>query len=269
MLKRSHYIAMVLVALFVLALLSQSDWVAHGIRRLVGGLYLPFFGLANSTRSIADSASTALMSRPDLVKELLALRDENQRLKLEARQWDEAVKENNRLREALSLPQQAPWKLRSAVVVGRDPANWWRTIRINRGSRDGITNNLPVLSPQGFLVGRISETGYTHSQVVLLGDPDCRVSVLVESTRDHGVIAPSGGGPVDDSVVELKFLSGSSELTPGLWVRTSGLGGIFPKGILVGQVADVRRVQYGLHLEARVKLAARLSALEEVWVAWP
>lgn len=269
MLRRSHYIALVLGVLFVLALLSQSEWASARIKRVVGGLFIPLFGLASSAQHLAERGSAALTPRPELQRRLEEALQENQKLRLEAGQWDEAIRENARLRETLQLPKQFTRRLKLAQVVGRDPANWWRMVRINLGSRDGLTNNLPVISPQGFLVGRLSEVGLTHSQVVLLGDPDCRVSVLVETTRDHGVIAPADTGPVDSNIVELKYLSGNSELQSGQWVRTSGLGGIFPKGILVGQVADIRRVQYGLNLEARVKLAAQLNALEEVWVTWP
>ncbi len=269
MLKRSQYIALVLGLLFILALIGQSEQVASRVRAAVGGLFLPLFGVAGSAQQLADRGSAALTPRAELVKQLSELQTAYQQLRLQSVQWEETARENARLRDAFAIPRQVPWKLRLARVVGRDPANWWKNIRINLGTRDGITNMFPVISADGYLVGRISELGYTHSQVVVLGDPDCRVSVLIEPTRDHGVIAPAESGPVDNSIVDLKFLSRSSDIQPGQPVRTSGLGGVFPKGILVGQIADVHSVQFGLHVEARVKLAARLYALEEVWVVLP
>ena len=149
----------------------------------------------------------------------------------------------------------------------RDPANWWRTVQIDLGSRDGVRENLPVLTADG-LVGRVSSVGYTHAQVVLIGDPNCRVSALVENpAHDMGVISP--GGPLDNSLVELSYLSGSANLKPGQNVITSGLGGVFPKGIPIGQIVDARPVEYGLYTEARVKLSANLGALEQVWVLFP
>jgi rod shape-determining protein MreC len=82
----------------------------------------------------------------------------------------------------------------------RDPANWWRTVQIDLGSRDGVTDNLPVLTADG-LVGRVSSVGLTRSQVVLIGDPNCRVSALVENpAHDTGVISASG--PLDNTLVE-------------------------------------------------------------------
>jgi rod shape-determining protein MreC len=128
-----------------------------------------------------------------------------------------------------------------------------------------MSNNLPVLSPEGALVGRISSVSLTRSQVVLLGDPNCPVAAVVESeSRDNGVIG--GSGPVDSGFVELGFLSRNADLKPGQVVRTSGLGRVFPKDILIGQVVDAQPIEYGFGAVARVKLAANLNALEEVWV---
>ncbi len=153
--------------------------------------------------------------------------------------------------------------------MARDPANWWRTIRINLGSRDGISNNAPVLTAEG-LVGRVSEVGYAQSQVVLLGDPDCRVAVVVEGdNRDHGILAPSSSSPLDNTLVDLAYLSRSTQLKAGQRVLTSGLGGIFPAGIQVGQIVDFRSIDYGLYNEARVRLEVKMNTLEEVWVILP
>jgi rod shape-determining protein MreC len=115
------------------------------------------------------------------------------------------------------------------------------------------------------LVGRVGSVGLTRSQVVLVGDPNCRVSALVENeTRDTGVVGAAG--PLDSSLVDMSYLSRTANLKPGQTVVTSGLGGIFPKGIPIGKVVDAQAVDYGLRIEARVKLAANLSSLEEVWV---
>jgi rod shape-determining protein MreC len=118
------------------------------------------------------------------------------------------------------------------------------------------------------LVGRISSVSLTRSQVTLLGDPNCKVSARVDNeTRDVGVIGPSG--PLETDLVALGYLSRNASLKPGQSVVTSGVGGIFPTGIPIGTVVDVQPVDYGSRAEARVKLAANLSALDEVWVMFP
>jgi rod shape-determining protein MreC len=127
-----------------------------------------------------------------------------------------------------------------------------------------MATNLPVLTTDG-LVGRISSVGYARSQVVLIGDPNCRVSALVQDTaQDTGILSASG--PMDSSLADLTYLSSTASLKSGQQVVTSGIGGIFPKGIPLGQIVDSRQVAFGLYTEARVKLNANFGALEEVWV---
>src|SRR5439155_4709286 len=106
-------------------------------------------------------------------------------LKIRAVQAEESARENSRLRQYLGFPKQVPWKLKLARVVARDPANWWRTLKIDAGSRDGVTVNCAVISGDGYLVGRISEAAYAQSQVVAVGDPACRVSVLMEEEKNR------------------------------------------------------------------------------------
>jgi rod shape-determining protein MreC len=231
----------------------------------IGSVFLPLFGLANSSRELAGEAADAMTPRRELLRQNESLRRENDRLKLLGLQAEQALRENDRLRKLFAWQQQQPWKLKLANVVLREPANWWRTVQIDLGSRDGLSNNLPVLNAEGFLVGRIDAVSLTHSQVVLLGDPNCKVSARVENeAHDTGVISASG--PLDNEFVEMGFLSRDANLKPGQIIKTSGNGGIFPKEIVIGKVVDVRPVEYGLSLVARVKLAANLNALEEVWV---
>jgi len=171
------------------------------------------------------------------------------------------------LRALLNWQKQVPWKLKLARVIMRDPANWWRTVQIDLGSRDGVTNDLPVLTSAG-LIGRVSSVSLTRSQVVLIGDRDCRVSAIVENaTRDMGVVVASS--PLDTSLVNLTYLASSANLKAGQNVVTSGLGGVFPKGIPIGQIVYSSSVEYGLYTEAQVKLNANLGSLEQVWVLFP
>ncbi len=103
--------------------------------------------------------------------------------------------------------------------------------------------------------------------MVLIGDPNCQVSALVENpAHDMGVISP--GGPLDNSFVELSYLSGSANLKAGQNVITSG-SAAFSQGHSIGQIVDARPVEFGLYTEARVKLLVNLGSLEQVWVLFP
>lgn len=268
LLKKPQLIALGVVVVLTLVLLKLPARATANLKLAIRGLFLPVYGLADTTESAANAASYGLLPRHALVGRIQELEQQLQEAALHRMQAEEVMKENARLRTQLDLPRQTRWRLKPARVVARDPANWWRTIHIDVGSRDGVTNNLPVLTPQG-LVGMVSQAGLAQSQVLLVGDPGCPVSVIISETREQGMIAPSSSSPLDDTLVELTFLSRNSKLMPGQQVVTSGMGRIFPPGIVVGQVADVRSVGYGLYKEARVSLAVKMNALEEVWVKLP
>jgi rod shape-determining protein MreC len=264
MLKRPYYIALSLVLLLVLVVLNLPNRTAGHLKLAIGSMFLPLFGLASTAQQIPEQVRHAAVPRRVLVKDLQQLQQENQQLRLQAMQGRQAMRENARLRAMLDFKQQTPWDLQAAQIVGRDPANWWRTVKINRGSRDGVHPNSPVLTTDG-LVGRVSTVNLNHSQVILVGDPNCRVSAMVVETQDHGIIG-SSRHPTDPQLIELSYLSSNSLLQPGQEVITSSLGGIFPKGITIGEIVDVRSVGQGLYTEARVKLAVNLNQMETVWV---
>jgi rod shape-determining protein MreC len=264
MFKRKHYLALGAVTLVTALVLSLPSRAVSHLKLGIGGLFLPLFGAVNAARQLPDRAADTLLPRGELLKEIESLQRENQQLKIQNLQAAATAHENDRLRALVGWQRQQPWNLKLARVVLRDPANWWRTIQIDLGKRDGLVENLPVLTSDG-LVGRVSSVGFTRSQVVLVEDPGCRVSArVVNPAHDLGVISP--GGPLENSLVDLAYLSGNANLKPGQEVVTSGEGGIFPAGIPVGQIVDSRQAESGLYTEARVKLSANLGALDEVWV---
>ena len=264
MFKKKHYLALGAVVLVALLIFSLPQRATSRLKLAVGSLFLPLSGLLNTSQQLPVSAADAVMSRNALLKEITELQHENQQLRIQMMQAAATARENDQLRVLISWQRQVPWKVKLAKVVMRDPANWWNTVQINLGSRDGIAQNMPVLTPEG-LVGRVSSVGYTQSQVVLLGDPNCRVSAMVENTaHDIGIISASG--PLDNSLVDLTYLSGNADLKAGENVVTSGEGGIFPRGIFIGQIVDSEPVEFGLYTQARVKLSANLGGLEQVWV---
>jgi rod shape-determining protein MreC len=270
MLKRPHYIALGIVVILTIVLLKLPARTTSNLKLAISGLFLPLFGLAGSAEKLANNSSAAAVPKRMLLERLAQLEKENKESQLRLMQAEEAAKENARLRQQLGIAQRYLWKPRLARVVARDPANWWRTIKIDLGSRDGVATNAPVLAAAG-LVGRVAEVGFATSQVVLVGDPNCRVSVLVGDgpNREQGVIEAKSSSPLDSTLVDLSYLSRNAKITVGMPVVTSGLGGIFPPGIVVGEIADVRTIGYGLYREARVSLAVKMNSLEEVFVKMP
>jgi len=272
MLKKPHYIALGLVGLLTLIVLSLPQHTANQIKLAIGGLFLPLFGLSKSSQQLAREAGNAIVPRSELIRQNELLRQSNQVLRLHSMQEEAVLRENQHLRQLLNWRQSSPqslWRMKLARVVGQDPANWWHTIQIDLGSRDGMMTNLTVVVPEG-LVGRISAVSLTTSQVTLVGNADCKVaaSVGAVNTGEHGVIT-GGAGPLDSSLVTLSYLSATNNLKPGQIVMTSVEGGLTRAGIVIGQVVEnAHLVEIG-YAEVRVKLAANLNSLEEVWVLTP
>jgi rod shape-determining protein MreC len=266
--KKPQYIALSVVVLLTVLLLKLPSRATANFKRAVSGMFLPMSGLAGSVEDLAVKSSYWVLPRQALVQRIDELEKDKQSNAIRLMQADEVLKQNARLSALLSAARQYPWNKKLARVVSRDPANWWRTIRIGLGSRDGVVPFAPVFTPSG-LVGHVSEVGFAQSQVLLVGDPGCRVAVHVGETQEQGVIAPSSSSPLDDTLVELGYLSRHAKLLPGQLVVTSGVGPIFPRGLIVGQIADVRSAGDGLYKEARVSLAVKMNTLEEVWVMMP
>jgi rod shape-determining protein MreC len=273
MFKKPHYIALGVVGLVALIALNLPQHTASQIKLAIGSLFLPLFGLSKSAQQLAREAGNAVVPRSELLRQNESLRQSNEVYRIRAMQAEAVFRENERLRQLVNWSKSSPqslWNPRLAHVVGQDPANWWHTIQIDLGSRDGMQPNLPVVVAEGF-VGRISTVGLTTSQVVLIGDPNCKVSASValsDRTSELGVIT-GGASPVDNSLVTLSYLSSATSVKPGQIVRTSGESSLTRKGIVIGQIAEsAHEVEIG-YAEVRVKLAANLNSLEEVWVLMP
>jgi rod shape-determining protein MreC len=270
MLKKSHYIILICVVLMVLVLLQLPFGIMGKLKLAISGLFLPLFGLSSSTHQWLGQSKDELTPRRELLRQIEQLRLDNEQLQLRLQQDAQLWTENARLRAAVGWERQTRWHVMLARVIARDPANWWRSLEIDRGSRDGLRTNLAVLSADG-LVGRLQSVGQTRSQVILLGDPNLRVAAVVGGSTNvaTGIIAANTSLPQQDGMVDLDLLSGAGSVRPGQTVVTWGAGGVFPPGINIGKIVDLQAKDYGLSTEARVKLAANLGGLEEVWVLLP
>lgn len=268
MFKRPQWVAFSAVTLAVLVLWNLPDRLAARVKIALGALFLPLFGLVGSAQHLAAEASRAVVPRAELERQLEVLRRENLRLQLELTRAGAAFEENQRLRQLLAWRPAGPWQTRICAVLARDPEAWWQAIHIDAGARAGLRPGLPVLVPEG-LIGRVDRVAPTTAEVVLLGDPRCRVAVVVRETGETGVLTTRSAGMGDPRLVDLTHLPRHLAVQPGQTVFTSGLGGVFPPGLPVGAVVDTRSVAYGLYSEARVRLYADPSRLREVIVLLP
>ena len=262
---RSQQTAVGAVLLTVFLLLVMPESVRARLKSAIGGLFLPVIGISTTGQAALESLGQLGVTEPGPFPTNQAAGASPTVADLQLDN-DRLAEENRLLREAVEWERRIPWETRLARVVGRDPFNWWRRIKINLGSNKDIRLNQPVISVRGELVGRISEVGPLTSWVLLVGDPNCRFSALLKESRSQGGIVSPRQYSSDPRVVELTYLPIDVELRPGQAVVTSGLGGGFPKEIPVGQVVDSWTSKDGLYTEARVKLHANLNQLETVRV---
>jgi rod shape-determining protein MreC len=248
-----------------LALLKLPSQTMARFKMAIASLYVPLFGLSLSARGVVEKAGDAVVPRGELLRQNERLRLENEQLRIKSAQCDEIWRENARLRQLVGWRAQAAWKVKLARVIGRDPVNWWKTAQIDLGRRDGAKERLAVVSVDG-LVGRISQVADSWSQVLLLGDPNLRVAAVIKETREAGVVLAGSSASSANNYVDLGYLASYSSVKPGQYVYSSGDGGVFPGGILIGRVVDTHSQYDGLAMEARVQVAAHLNELEEVWV---
>ena len=265
MYKKPQYIAIGLVVALAVILLSLPAQSRAQLNRWISTLFVVGFEASETTESLADRTRAAVTPRKVLTKQIEDLQEEIQRLRLQNKQLESVTRENTQLRDLLAWKKQTPRNVKSAQVVGRDPANWHRMVLINLGVQHGMIENMPVMTNNG-LVGRISAVGETQSQVLLIGDPNCQVGALVESTGESGIIGPATSTTSDPKLINLLHIAADSKIEPGDRVITSGLGTIFPKGIPIGSIVHARTEASGLTLKARVRLFANVNRLENIWV---
>ena len=255
------------LGLILLIVLALAGLVLHS-----AGLLQPLEGLViRITTPLQEGMSllaTRLGEAAEAVRDLAELRQQNEELQAEN---DRLLLENVRLREIqhelallrdlLSFRQTNPsFEVQGAHVIGRDPSNLQSYVILDVGREKGIERNMPVVTDRG-LVGRIYEVGEGWSRVLLIIDSSSFVNALTQSTRANGLVQ----GQVDGTLVMLNIPQAET-VSVGDTVFTSGLGGNFPRQILIGQITEVEREDYELYQEATVQPTVDFQHLETVLV---
>lgn len=224
----------------VLALATSGNRTATWVENAVGTVTTP-------VQSFASQASAAITGFFQRIFKTTDADQENAQLKVKLAQYEqieqrlaEEQQENERLRALLNYAEEQEFSSYvTARVIGMDQGVWFSVFTINAGRKQGIEEDQPVISSSG-LVGRVTEVGATWSKVTAIIDTTSAVSVMVERTRDNGMVRGllSGDG---SELLELYYLPAGSDLVPGDIIVTNGVGGIFPKGVVLGTVIEVSR----------------------------
>ena len=199
---------------------------------------------------------------------LVNVRRENLQLKEDIRQFnsrltaaEEALHENARLNELLGLRKSIKDRTVTARVIGEDVTPWFRTLTIDRGAEDGLREGMPVLAAGG-VVGQTVKVSSSSSRVMLLTDNASGIAAIIQRSRARGVVKGKG-----DNLCSLEFAMRGEDVQVGDQVITSGVGGVFAKGSLIGEVTMVKKGEYGVFQTVTVRPAVNIARLEEVVVA--
>jgi rod shape-determining protein MreC len=256
-----------LIVLVVLSLVITTVWFREGDkgpfhRARIGVLAVaaPVQAvgevLTRPARGFVSWASDLGVSR----SQLEALRTQNTELRQRISTLEEARLENIRLKKLAGFAQASQTKTVGARVIGRPTNQWEGVITIDRGSADGITAGMPVVGAQGLLGQTVGVTKHA-AKVRLITDPRSGVAAMVQSTRAEGVVRGSIEGRMT-----LDFVSSETTVKAGDVVISSGMGGVYPKGLIVGEVTRVRTTPSSLYQDIEVTPAGELTGLEEVLV---
>ncbi len=196
-----------------------------------------------------------------LNQENQSLREENAALRNQIVLLEEARIENETLRRELAFKSAVPqFQLLAAEVVGHDSSDLMHYLIIDRGSQDGIVRGMPVLTSEG-LVGRVHEVSRNSSKVMLITDPSSSVAALIQRTRGTGMVQ----GTLGDQLT-MDYITPDDPVLPGDVVLTSGLGGNFPKRLVIGHVVSAAHADVAMFQQALVEPAVNLHDLETVLV---
>jgi rod shape-determining protein MreC len=264
---RGRSILFIVVLLAVLVLLTGQ--VRGEDRRRLGPLGRTVLTVLTPLQIALARVADSVARGWELYTEIGRLRTENARLREEVQRLSgdvtrlrETAQAAQRLESLLAFRAQTPYRVVAARVVGRDPARWFATIVVDRGSTDGVARNAPVVTGEG-AAGRVIEVTPFSARVLLLSDPRSAVSVILQTSREIGVVEGMGE---DD--LQLKYVSRATAVPANEVVITSGQGGVFPPGIVVGRLITLRSSS-AIFREGTVRPAADLSRIEEVLILLP
>ncbi len=264
--KKTVVLCVAFITVFLLAVSAARVQTRYPLMaNLAATVMTPFDYVFSGLAQILRRSGDFTRDVATVFQENQALRAENQELRQVVFQLTEKAAENERLQAMLEFRgKSVTFQMKAATVIGRDPGTFSYSIMINRGTQDGLRVNMPVVSTQG-LVGHVMEAYGGTAKVRLLLDSGSSASAMIQrpQSRAVGVVE---GNPAQLSSLRMKNLTRDGDVIKGDKIMTSGLGGIYPKGLLIGEVMDVLDDEGGLMKHALIRPSVDFTRLEEVFV---
>ncbi len=237
---------------------SARDYRFHD--RVILAVTAPIQGAISWSLDLLTSGVQNYIFLWNTRRDNLAVMEENRRLLNTIASLRETQHENARLRKLLQFEERFKLETVVARVIAKDVSTEFRAVRINRGSKAGLRKNMAVVTNEG-VVGRVLRTTPDTADVVTILDLLSAVDSIVERSRARGIVEG-----MTDQLCELKFALRTDDIEPGDMLVTSGLEGVFPKGVPVGTVSKVFRKPFGITQKVEVRPSVDFSKLEEVLI---
>jgi rod shape-determining protein MreC len=257
----------VLITTAALLAVSMALLIANRGGRRVDPLGMVILEVVTPATRTLSAASGVFKRAWNSYVDLVGLREENAWLRkrvreLEARadRMDDLESQSGRLQSLLDLRETMPGQAVAVRITSADLKGLFRTATLNKGERDGIVKGMAVVAPQG-VVGHVVATSANAARALLLEDGSSGIDAIVQRSRARGIVeGGSGSGCI------LKYVKRREDIQVGDRVLTSGLDGIFPKGLPIGEITAIVPGERGLFQSAELQPAVDLSKLEEVLV---
>jgi len=248
---------------FVLFLLSSSSGLKqpwNPVEQIIVEIIAPFQKLIRQTINTTRDFWTNYFYLVDVRRENRQLKREIESYIRENSRYKELLATDERLRKLLQFKEVIHRPVVAAQVIGLDPTGWFKSVIIDKGKDDGLKWDMPVVNASG-VVGRIVSVSSGYAKVLLIIDQNSAVDCLTQRSRDRGMVKGTSG-----QLCKMDYMAKSSDAVVGDRVITSGLGGVFPKGLPVGEILSVTEGDGKLFKEIDVRPCVDFSKLEEVLV---
>lgn len=260
--KRSFRFLVFLTLILVISLYFLSMRGANNffIDHILMNIAFPFQKAVTVAKDKVDIVFRHYLNLVETRKENDTLRKMVDNLRSKTVRLEELERENRRLRELLKFKQRIPIPMLPAEVIATSPTPWVDTFVVDKGTRDGVQQGMPVVNEKG-VVGYILKTTRLVSTVMVLTHYNCRVDAIDQRTRSHGVV----GGLLEGRCRLFNVLR-NEDISEGDRVVTSGFGNRFPRGLLIGVIHKIKKRPFGLFQEAEIVPSVDFGKLEEVYV---
>ncbi|MCU0574878.1 MAG: rod shape-determining protein MreC [Syntrophobacteraceae bacterium] len=260
-LKGAFFIALFLAAFFYVSSLNfrppeRMDLLQRFVMETVGPVVKSFGNISGLIESTVGEYIWLRRVR----EENEGLRERVAGLERKLIEYQEAYIENLRLRRLLDFRSTIQGEAAAAQVVVHDMTGWFQTLIVDKGFRDDIAPDMPVVNDEG-VIGRILDVSDHYARVLMITDPGSAVDAIVQRNRVRGIL-----GGKDANGCLLKYVRGNLDVQVGDLIITSGKDGLFPKGLRLGVVQGIFKDPVDLFQKIEVKPLVRLSALEELLI---